>query len=221
MSDYRPVPPEKSGRRSKQVALVLLGTMGVVGGVVAWDAWQRAGANPAASADNTAVEQGGPPAAPVAADRTYSNNDYVPGAGYYHAPYHAWYPHPYNYYDPNRGYFAGGLWGTIPFLLAINQSQPNFSAVSEARLAQQRYEQQQRARNNSSSFFGGGSYRSRSSGGSSFFSRSPSSPPSTRPTATPSSSPSPSKSSPSIQRGGFGSSGHDSSSGHGASGSGS
>src|SRR5215213_8761039 len=41
--------------------------------------------------------------------QTYTNNHYVSGRGYYHAPYFAWYPFPYNYYDPGRrSYYHGG-----------------------------------------------------------------------------------------------------------------
>ena len=87
MSAYFPAsPPADTGRRSKQVALVLLGTMGVVGGVVVWDAWQRAG-----SGNDTAVTQPEVPSTPIAADRDYPNNHFTPGVGYYHAPYHSWF----------------------------------------------------------------------------------------------------------------------------------
>ena len=40
--------------------------------------------------------------------QTYTNNTHRTGVGYYHAPYRAWYPFPYNYYDPARGYYHGG-----------------------------------------------------------------------------------------------------------------
>jgi hypothetical protein len=179
-------PPVDPGRRSKQVALVLLGTMGVVGGIVAWDAWQRTGEenNPSSSEPHS-------PPAPIAADRTYNNNDFIPGVGYYHAPYHAWYPFSYNHYDPLRGYFAGGLWQAVPFAMTMLSSRPNNNAVAAALAAQQR-DQEQRARAGSSNFVGA---RTSPTGTSSFSSR-------------PAGTPPPSKSSPSIQRGGFGSSGH-------------
>lgn len=38
------------------------------------------------------------------------NNAYTPGVGYYHSPFHAWYPYPFNFYQPSRGYFYGGGW---------------------------------------------------------------------------------------------------------------
>ena len=186
--------PADTGRRSKQVALVLLGTLGVVGGAVAWDAWQRAGQNPDAAATQ-------PEAAPVpiAADRTYRNNDYIPGVGYYHSPYHSWFPFPYNHYDASRGYFAGGLWQAVPFAAGVLSSRPNNDGVAAA-LAAQRRDQEQRARTGS-----GGVARPGGSwfGGSSFLPRPTGSP---APSARPAASPSPAK--PSIQRGGFGSSGH-------------
>jgi hypothetical protein len=218
MSAYLPASaPADTGRRSKQVALVLLGTMGVVGGVVAWDAWQRAGRDPDVA--STLPEA---PAEPVTADRTYQNNEFVPGVGYYHAPYHSWYPFPFNHHDPARGYFAGGLWQAVPFAAGVLSSRPNAGAVTSALAAQQHYDQEQRARAGTSGFAGA---RRSTFGGSSFSTR-PSTSPSSRPTATPSSrpaapsarpasSPAPSTSKPTIQRGGFGSSGK------GASGSGS
>lgn len=209
--------PTPTGRRSQRVALVLLGTMGVVGGVVAWDAWRRAGREPDVA--STLPEA---PSEPVAADRTYQNNEFVPGVGYYHAPYHSWFPFPFNHHDPSRGYFAGGLWQAVPFAAGVLSSRPNAGAVTSALSAQQHYDQEQRARAGTSGFSGA---RRSTFGGSSFSPR-PSTAPAPRPTATPSSRPAapsarpasappPSTSKPTIQRGGFGSSGK------GASGSGS
>lgn len=87
-SDQTP-PSVAAERRSKQIALVLLGTMGVVGGAAVWEAWQRAGLE-----NNPTVTQPEAPAAPLAADRDYPNNDFTPGVGYYHAPYRSWFPFP-------------------------------------------------------------------------------------------------------------------------------
>lgn len=128
--------PDAGGgmRRSHKVALVLLGTAGVVGLVAIWDAWRKPSAREGAAATSL------PPAEPVAADRVYANNDYVPGVGYYHAPYHAWFPHPYNFHDPSRGYFAGGLWQAMPWAAAsLLSSSPNTAAVTSARAAQEAY----------------------------------------------------------------------------------
>jgi hypothetical protein len=178
--------PGDGMRRSRQVALVLLGTAGVIGVAAAWDAWRNA----TPVTDTTATGQ--PVAPPISVDRTYTNNDYVPGAGYYHAPQHAWFPYPYNYHDPARGYFAGGLWRAMPWVVGFMQSQPTPNAA-QAALAAQRQEEQRRK--SSSSFFGGG-YRTGTSGFSS---------------AHPGASPAPAShpsSHPSILRGGFGGSAH-------------
>ena len=56
--------------------------------------------------------------------QTYTNNHYAAGRGYYHAPYHAWYPFPYNYRDPSRGYYHGGQYTSDPHVSSITQSQP-------------------------------------------------------------------------------------------------
>ena len=124
-ASLQPPPPEDTGRRSKQVALVLLGTMGVIGGVVVWDAWRRAQPDPSAT---TAPPDA--PTPPVAADRTYQNNDFTPGVGYYHAASQAWFPFPYNHHDPSRGYFAGGLWQAVPFAAGLLSSRPRPDAVT-------------------------------------------------------------------------------------------
>ncbi len=56
--------------------------------------------------------------------QTYTNNHYAAGRGYYHAPFHAWYPFPYNYHDPARGYFHGGTFRPDPHVSKITASQP-------------------------------------------------------------------------------------------------
>jgi hypothetical protein len=106
--------------------LVLLGTAGVVGLATAYDAWRKAFVN----ADGGAAAT--PAVPPVVADRAYANDDYIPGVGYYHAPYHGWFPFPFNYHDPARGYYAGGFWQAAPWLLALNRSQPSEAAVASA-----------------------------------------------------------------------------------------
>ncbi|HZM06402.1 MAG TPA: hypothetical protein VFC44_25655 [Candidatus Saccharimonadales bacterium] len=47
-------------------------------------------------------------------DAPYTNNTYHAGYGYWHAPYRAWYPYPYNYYSPGLGYYHGGGWSSAP-----------------------------------------------------------------------------------------------------------
>ena len=47
------------------------------------------------------------------------------GHGYYHAPYHSFYPHPYNYYFPGRGYYHGGSYSVAPERSGISASSPS------------------------------------------------------------------------------------------------
>ena len=64
-----------------------------------------------------------PPA--VTADNVYTNNYYVQGVGYYHAPFRAFYQVPYNFYEPkSQKYFYGGQWATAPHLSITNISSP-------------------------------------------------------------------------------------------------
>src|SRR5262245_16561769 len=74
---------------------------------------------------------------PVSADRTYTNNHYIPGVGYYHAPYHGWYPFPYNSYSPQRGYYYGGNWNAYPDEQKETASRPSSSHVTSARSKQE------------------------------------------------------------------------------------
>lgn len=195
MSEFQPLrSPEPPRRRSNTVTLVLLSGIGLVGGLAAWEAWQRSQENAVAP---------WPATPPVRADQTYPNNFHLPGAGYYHADYHAWFPHPYNYHDPARGYFAGGLWNLAPLALALNRSQPSVDAVATANAALLARQKQDEAiyRGNSAASTGSSAGRSTwfRSGGRTYSS----------PSATPG------KTNGSVIRGGFGSSGR-SSSGAGA-----
>jgi hypothetical protein len=73
------------------------------------------------------------PKAPIAADRVYTNNFYVPGVGYYHAPFRAWYSLPYNHFDPQtQRYFFGGRWGAAPFQSITNISAPPPAVAQQA-----------------------------------------------------------------------------------------
>ena len=57
--------------------------------------------------------------------QTYTNNHYVSGRGYYHAPYFAWYPFPYNYYDPvRRSYYHGGNYTPAAHMSSVTASKP-------------------------------------------------------------------------------------------------
>ena len=70
---------------------------------------------------------------PLSAETVYTNNFFVPGVGYYHAPFRAWYPRPYNDFDPQTGrYFYGGQWGTSPCQSITNISTPTTAAVQGA-----------------------------------------------------------------------------------------
>lgn len=115
-------------RRSRKVALILLGSAGVIGAAAVYDAWSRESEEENAIAAEPAPEALSP-------ERTYANNHYVPGAGYYHAPFSSWFPFPLNYYDPARGYFSGGQWRPAPFASEVQQSRPHAGAVSAAMAA--------------------------------------------------------------------------------------
>jgi hypothetical protein len=76
--------------------------------------------------------------APVTTDAVYTNNYYLPGVGYYHAPFRAWYALPYNHFDQKTTrYFYGGQWAATPYESAINISAPTPDAarVAEAQRA--------------------------------------------------------------------------------------
>lgn len=53
-----------------------------------------------------------------------TNNTYVAGRGYYHAPYHGFYPYPYNVFTPGRGYYHGGTYTAEPDRSGISASSP-------------------------------------------------------------------------------------------------
>lgn len=98
-------------KRSRSIRLILLG--GLSAGALA------------------GCSQSGKPA--ISAENSYTNNYYVPGVGYYHAPFRAWYSLPYNHFDPqgNR-YFYGGQWGPAAFESITNISQPTAQAAAQA-----------------------------------------------------------------------------------------
>lgn len=76
----------------------------------------------------------GSEAPPITANDTYTNNHQVRGVGYYHAPYHRWYPFPYNHHDPLRGYYYGGRWNPQPEPVATTASRPTSEAANLAQL---------------------------------------------------------------------------------------
>jgi len=96
-------------KRSKNIRLILLGGL------------------------STAVLSGCGERPSVSTDNAYTNNFYVPGAGYYHAPFRAWYVLPYNHFDPQKTlYYYGGQWGAQPFESITNISSPTPEAVQLA-----------------------------------------------------------------------------------------
>lgn len=74
-----------------------------------------------------------PRRAPVSEAAVYTNNYYLPGVGYYHAPFRAWFPLAYNHFDPqSQRYFYGGQWGATPHQSFTNISPPTSAAVQLA-----------------------------------------------------------------------------------------
>lgn len=100
--------PKPAVKRSSTIRLVLLG--GISAGALA------------TSADVAASRR-----APA---NVYVNDHHVQGAGYYHAPFQAFYGQPYNFYDPQKKlYFYGGQWGPEPHRSIVNISAPTPEAA--------------------------------------------------------------------------------------------
>lgn len=96
-------------KRSRSIRLVLVGGLSV-----------------------SALTSCGPSAPPVTTTGVFTNNHYVPGVGYYHAPYRAWYALPYNQFDAKSArYFHGGQWAAAPHESVINISTPTAAAVQQ------------------------------------------------------------------------------------------
>jgi hypothetical protein len=69
----------------------------------------------------------------ISSQCVYVNDYFVPGAGYYHAPFRRFYPFAYNHFDPRlKMYFFGGQWGFSPFQSPINISSPTEDAAKLA-----------------------------------------------------------------------------------------
>lgn len=72
----------------------------------------------------------------ISPERVYINDYFVPGAGYYHAPFQTFFPQPYNYYDAQRKqYYYGGQWGPAPHRSIVNISAPTAEAAVVAEAA--------------------------------------------------------------------------------------
>ena len=102
-------------KRSRRIVLALSGALATSALV---------GCRPSDEADALIEESG--------ESESYTNNHFVLGAGYYHAPYHAWYPYPYNWYVAGHGYYHGGNWTDEPEQSPITSSSPTPSAARSA-----------------------------------------------------------------------------------------
>ena len=101
-------------KRSRHIRLVL------IGGITA-------------SAAVTGCGPGSRQPLPLSAENVYTNNFYVRGVGYYHAPFRAWYPLPYNHFDPqSRRYFYGGQWSDTACQNITNISAPTAQVAQQA-----------------------------------------------------------------------------------------
>jgi hypothetical protein len=111
-------------KRSRRIRLVLIG--GLSAGTLA--SCTPSSSPPTTSSSATTLSS----ARSVTSSDVFTNNHYVPGVGYYHAPFRAWYLHPYNHYDSRLAkYFYGGQWGSAPFESVINISAPSDEAVRQ------------------------------------------------------------------------------------------
>ncbi len=107
-------------KRSGCINLVLLGTVVSLCGYGIHSCSQDEENDWVADSEVTQVQGG----------HMYQNNHYVHGAGYYHAPFAAWFSRPYNDYDPARGYYAGGNWNSQAYASNITSSVPAGETVS-------------------------------------------------------------------------------------------
>lgn len=103
-------------KRSQHIRLVLVG-----------------GLSTAALAGGTSETQAQPTRAYALQGNAFTNDHYLSYAGYYHAPYRAWFVHRYNHFDPQqKKYFHGGLWSEQPHQSFTNISTPLPDAVAVA-----------------------------------------------------------------------------------------
>ncbi len=114
MNDFSYGRPQK---RSGCVRLLLVGTVAGICGFGVYSCVKDDGVD---DDDVTCVRSGS----------SYENNHYVPGAGYYHAPFRAWFPNRYNDHDPARGHYFNGGWHSSPDRSNVTSSIPDDAAVS-------------------------------------------------------------------------------------------
>ena len=108
-------------KRSQHVSLVL-------SGVVASALWTTG-----CQQDDAAVRATNVPPM-LSTNQVYTNNEYVSGVGYYHAPYGGWYARPFNSYLSGRGYYHGGDWWPTPYTGPVVVSTPRPEAVESANI---------------------------------------------------------------------------------------
>ena len=67
-----------------------------------------------------------------------TNNTYVAGRGFYHAPYFGFFPYSYNSHLPGRGYYHGGSFSPEPPQSTLTASPPGrmHHAMKQAREAE-------------------------------------------------------------------------------------
>lgn len=100
-------------KKSRSIRLVLIGGL-------------------SASALTSCGPSGSPPGA-AGTGNVYTNDHHIPGVGYYHAPFRAWYNLRYNQFDPQtRRYFQGGQWAAEPHTSITNLSSPTPEAERQA-----------------------------------------------------------------------------------------
>lgn len=108
-------------KRSAQIRLLLLGGL-------------AAGALPGCAPRGGDREARDEPR--ITAESFYTNDHYIEGVGYYHAPFRAFFPYRFNNYDAGRRqYFYGGQWGERPFESVVNISSPTPEAAARAEAA--------------------------------------------------------------------------------------
>ena len=70
---------------------------------------------------------------PISEQTVFTNNYYLPGVGYYHAPFRAFYALPYNFREPsNQQYFFGDQWAATPHQSITNISAPTPVVAQQA-----------------------------------------------------------------------------------------
>lgn len=77
-----------------------------------------------------------PPKPAARESQTLTNDTYVAGRGYYHSPFHMFFPFPYNHYSPGMGYYRGGRFHAQPDLTVPKPTYPGRSQAAASRPSQ-------------------------------------------------------------------------------------